>query len=155
MRRAGSDEQGWALLGLLLALGVMSIVLVSAIVPNIQAQVQREKEVEMMYRGEQMALGIARYYNRGRIGPIRIDTGPPNPLPYLTDLKKLRDGRNLVACYQERDGSRSARHCCLRLNPDELNGRRRRRRWWRLRWLHIISEDVSARTWVIGAALSP
>ncbi|HJZ67879.1 MAG TPA: hypothetical protein VKF81_07150 [Blastocatellia bacterium] len=91
MKRVRSDEHGWALLGLLLALGVMSIVLVSAVVPNIQAQVQREKEVEMLYRGEQMAVGIARYYNRGRLGAIQL-FAPPNPLPYLTELKNLRDG---------------------------------------------------------------
>jgi type II secretory pathway pseudopilin PulG len=88
---AHRGEQGWALLGLLLALGVMSIVLVSAIVPNISAQVQREKEAEMLYRGEQMALGIARYYGRGQLAPIQIFT-PPAPLPYLTDLSRLRDG---------------------------------------------------------------
>jgi type II secretory pathway pseudopilin PulG len=36
-------EQGWALLGLLLALGIMSIVLSSSIIPNVQMQVQRAK----------------------------------------------------------------------------------------------------------------
>ena len=33
-KQARADEQGWALLGLLLALGVMSIVLSSSIVPG-------------------------------------------------------------------------------------------------------------------------
>ncbi|HEX8087834.1 MAG TPA: hypothetical protein VF762_03215, partial [Blastocatellia bacterium] len=50
--RAG--EKGWALLGLLLALTIMSMVLASAITPNIAAQVQRSKEDEMIYRGNKM-----------------------------------------------------------------------------------------------------
>ncbi len=86
-----SSENGWALIGLLMALGVMSIFLTSAIIPNIQKEVQRDKEAEMMYRGQQMAEGIARYYGRGRLVPLNI-LMPPTPLPYLTDLAKLRDG---------------------------------------------------------------
>lgn len=89
-----SDERGWALLGLLLALGVMSIVLVSSIVPNVQMQVQRDKEAELVYRGEQMALGIARYYGRGNLVPLQLLV-QPTPLPYLTELSKLRDGVNI------------------------------------------------------------
>lgn len=85
-----SGEQGWALLGLLLALGVMSIVLASSIVPNVQMQVQRDKEIEMMYRGEQIAEGIARYYNGGRLAGIQLLQRPP--YGYLTELAKLRDG---------------------------------------------------------------
>lgn len=89
--RSHSGERGWALLGLLLALGVMSIVLVSSIVPNVQMDVQRDKEAEMVYRGEQMALGIARYYGRGNLVPLQLLV-QPTPLPYLTELNKLRDG---------------------------------------------------------------
>jgi type II secretory pathway pseudopilin PulG len=83
-------EQGWALLGLLLALGVMSIVLASSIVPNVQMQVQRDKELEMMYRGLQMSEGIARYYNGGALRGIQLLQRPP--YGYLTELAKLRDG---------------------------------------------------------------
>lgn len=85
-----SNEQGWALLGLLLALGVMSIVLASSIVPNVQMQVQRDKELEMLYRGEQMSQGIARYYNNGALRGIQLLQRPP--YGYLTELAKLRDG---------------------------------------------------------------
>lgn len=86
-----SGEQGWALLGLLLALGVMSIVLASSIVPNVQMQVQRDKEIEMMYRGEQMAEGIARYYQP--TGPLRgIQLFQRPVYGYLLELVKLRDG---------------------------------------------------------------
>ena len=86
-----SNEHGWALIGLLMALGVMGIFLASAIVPNVQKEVQRDKEAEMLYRGQQMAEGIARYYGRGRLVPLNL-LMPPTPLPYLTDLAKLRDG---------------------------------------------------------------
>jgi type II secretory pathway pseudopilin PulG len=86
--RAG--EGGWALLGLLLALGVMSIILASSIVPNVQMQVQRDKELEMLYRGVQMSEGIARYYNGGALRGIQLLQRPP--YGYLTELAKLRDG---------------------------------------------------------------
>ncbi|HZM85571.1 MAG TPA: hypothetical protein VFF31_03345 [Blastocatellia bacterium] len=87
-RQAG--EQGWALLGLLLTLGVMSILLSSSIVPNVQMQVQRDKELEMLYRGDQMAQGIARYYNGGALRGIQLFQRPP--YGYLLELAKLRDG---------------------------------------------------------------
>lgn len=83
-------ERGWALLGLLLALGVISIVLSSSIVPNVQMQVQRDKELEMMYRGEQVAHAIARYYNNGALRGIQLYQRPP--YGYLLELNKLRDG---------------------------------------------------------------
>ncbi len=83
-----ANEQGWALLGLILALMVIGIMMVAA-VPSVRIQVQREKEEEMMYRGQQMAEAIARWYNFGNLGPINLQTnagfGP------LTDLKKLRE----------------------------------------------------------------
>jgi hypothetical protein len=78
------------LLGLLLALTIMAIVLSSAVAPNIYITVSREKENEMVYRGEQMARAIARYYNRGQLGEIRIFSPPQ--YGYLLDLTKLRDG---------------------------------------------------------------
>lgn len=87
------DEKGWALLGLLLALTIMSMVLASAITPNVTAQVQRSKEDEMIYRGNKMARAIAIYYNGGKV------LGALNPLALsqvrygkLTELKRLRDG---------------------------------------------------------------
>lgn len=88
-----ADEHGWALLGLLLALGIMSIMLVSTVVPNVQMAVQRDKEVEMIYRGEQMAAGIARYYNGGKLGTLLPAQFNAQPLyGYLTELAKLKDG---------------------------------------------------------------
>jgi type II secretory pathway pseudopilin PulG len=88
--RATSQEGGWALLGLLLAMSIMMVVLVSTVVPNVQMQVRRDKEIELRYRGEQMAEGIARYYNRGRLAPLQLLIPPP--YGFLTELKKLREG---------------------------------------------------------------
>src|SRR6185503_58669 len=85
-----SNEEGWALLGLLLALSVMSIFLVSSVAPNVKMKIQREKEDEMVYRGNQIAKAIARYYGNGNPQPIQILVPPP--YGFLTDLKKLRDG---------------------------------------------------------------
>jgi hypothetical protein len=64
--------------------------MMAAAVPDVQLQVKREKEQEMIYRGMQMAEAISRYYNRGRLGYLQINLPPP--YGYLTDLKKLRDG---------------------------------------------------------------
>jgi hypothetical protein len=93
-RSSRSSEQGWALLGLLLALTVMGIFLVSSIVPDVQKQVQRDKEVEMMYRGRQMAEGIARYYGNGLLQPLRYQMLLARP---LNEIEKLRDGVTIGA----------------------------------------------------------
>ena len=93
-RSLQSDEHGWALLGLLLALTVMGIFLVSSIVPDVQKQVQRDKEAEMMYRGQQMAEGIARYYGNGMLQPLRYQMLLARP---LNEIEKLRDGVTIGA----------------------------------------------------------
>jgi len=85
-------EQGWALLALILALTLMGIMMVG-IMPNVQLEVRRDKEEEMMFRGQEMAEAIARYYNLGRPGPIGLSVPPP--YGYLTDLKKLSEGVTL------------------------------------------------------------
>ena len=90
-RRGG--ERGYALLGLLLALSIMSIYLVSSIAPDVKMQVQRQKETEMIYRGNQMAKAIARYYGVRRLQSIQLQVQPP--YGHLTELKKLRDGVTL------------------------------------------------------------
>src|SRR5215831_9289568 len=86
------SEQGWALLGLILALTLMGIMMVG-IVPNVQLEVRRDKEEEMIFRGQEMAEAIARYYNLGRPGPIGLSVPPP--YGYLVDLKKLSEGVTL------------------------------------------------------------
>src|SRR5690349_17743837 len=88
-----AGERGYALLSLLLALSIISIYLVSSVVPNVKLSVQRVKEQEMIYRGNQMAKAIARYYGNGRVMALNM-LGPPQ-YGYLTELKKLRDGVTL------------------------------------------------------------
>jgi hypothetical protein len=90
--RDGS-QRGYALLGLLLALSVISIYLVSSVVPNVKMTVQRSKEEELIYRGNQMAKAIARYYGGRALRPLQLQVPPP--YGYLTELKKLRDGVTL------------------------------------------------------------
>ena len=90
------------MLGLLLALTIMAMVMASAVVPNVQIAVQRERENELIFRGEQMAKAIARYYSQiipGRGGPAvpgEIMLTRPPQYGYLLDLKKLRDGVIIV-----------------------------------------------------------
>jgi type II secretory pathway pseudopilin PulG len=88
-RPAPASERGWALLGLLLALTILGLALLE-VVPSIQTYVRREKEAEMIYRGTQMAEGIARYYNRGPLAAIQVNVPPP--YGYLLDTKRLREG---------------------------------------------------------------
>ena len=86
-------EGGWALLGLILALTVLGIVLVSSVTPNYRLSVQREKEAELLYRGQQMAEGIGKWYNNGFLGPPQL-TAPP-AYGFLKELKKLKEGVRL------------------------------------------------------------
>jgi hypothetical protein len=95
VNRQTSNESGYALLALILALAVLGIVLTSSVAPNYQVASQREKEVELYYRGQQMAEGIARYYMGGapRVTQIRpLQLRFPPAYGYLKEMKKLRDG---------------------------------------------------------------
>jgi hypothetical protein len=88
-----SGERGYALLGLLLALSVIALYLVSSVAPNVKMDVQRSKEAELIYRGNQIAKAIARYYGGRVLRPLQLRVPPP--YGYLTELKKLRDGVTL------------------------------------------------------------
>jgi len=90
---ARDGQRGYALLGLLLALSIIGIYLVSSVAPNVKLEVQRSKEEEMIYRGNQMAKAIARYYGGRVLRPLQLQVPPP--YGYLTELKKLRDGVTL------------------------------------------------------------
>jgi type II secretory pathway pseudopilin PulG len=91
VKRDEGAESGWALLGMILALMVIGVLLVSA-VPSVRFAVQRDKEAEMMYRGEQMAEAIGKYYNSGQRGAPQLYAPPTRFGGYLLELKKLRDG---------------------------------------------------------------
>ena len=84
-------QAGWALLGLILALMVLGVLLVSA-APSVKLAVQRDKEAELIYRGNQMAEAIGRYYNSGQRGAPQLMVPPARFGGFLLELKKLRDG---------------------------------------------------------------
>ncbi len=90
--RATRGTRGYALVALIIALMVIAVGMTVA-APNVKTQAQREREIEMLYRGEQMAEAIARYYSGGKIPPagLVVKTPPPS-YGYLTELKKLKDG---------------------------------------------------------------
>lgn len=94
-RRRVNDKRhqgGYALLALIIALMVLSVMMTVA-APDQKIQGQRETEIEMMYRGQQMAEAIARYYSAGKLSDAGLVVkSPPPPFGYLTELKKLRDG---------------------------------------------------------------
>jgi type II secretory pathway pseudopilin PulG len=85
-------DGGYALLALIFALMVIAVMLTAA-APQAKTQAQREREIEMMYRGDEMAEAIARYYSQGRLLPTGLVVKTPPPAyGYLTELRKLRDG---------------------------------------------------------------
>jgi hypothetical protein len=68
---------------------ILGILMVS-VIPSVKFAVQRDKEAEMIYRGEQIAEAIGRYYNDNRLGAPQLDRAPR--YGFLLELKKLRDG---------------------------------------------------------------
>ena len=90
-RESQAGERGWALLGLILAMSIMGIML-GALVPNVQFQVRRDKEAELLYRGAQMAKAIAMYYNNGKSGGVlNVWQCRQQPRGCLTELQKLKE----------------------------------------------------------------
>jgi hypothetical protein len=83
---------GYALLALIIAMMVMAIWMTVAI-PDARIQAQRSDEIEFYYAGDQMAEGVARYYNGGKLSQLGLNfVGQRMPYGPLTELKKLRDG---------------------------------------------------------------
>ena len=76
------DERGYALAALLIAVSVIGVALTAA-VPAWRHQAQREKEMELVFRGEQYARAISLYARRTN-GAL-----PPN-LDVLVDGRFLR-----------------------------------------------------------------
>lgn len=79
--KIGSKTSGFTLAGLLIAISIMMI-LWSLAIPSWQAMNQREKELELIWRGEQYVKAIGRYY-------YKFGTYPPN-LDILVDKKFLK-----------------------------------------------------------------
>jgi type II secretory pathway pseudopilin PulG len=66
----GRGERGYTLVALLALMTVLAI-FAAAAAPSIRHQAQREREVEAIFRGEQVAAAISLYYTsrQGRVGP--------------------------------------------------------------------------------------
>ncbi len=74
LRTVVRDEQGYLMVAMLVALSVMGI-LMGAALPAWRTWAQREKEAELIFRGEQYARAIAMYQQRyGNASPPDIDT---------------------------------------------------------------------------------
>src|SRR5262245_6890258 len=73
-----SGERGYALVGLM-AVMMFALILTTASAPTLQREMQREKEEEMLWRGQQVVVALSRYRAfRGGVFP--------------TDLKQLVEG---------------------------------------------------------------
>ena len=71
-------ERGYALVGLM-AVMMVALILTTAAAPSLQREMQREKEEEMLWRGQQVVVALSRYRAfRGGVFP--------------TDLKELVEG---------------------------------------------------------------
>ncbi len=75
------DERGYVLVGLM-AVMMFAMIITTAAAPSIKQEMQREKEEEMLWRGQQVAIAIKRY---------RLLKGGAYP----TDLKDLVQGVDL------------------------------------------------------------
>ena len=78
--RVQSGERGYALIALM-AVMMFALILTTIAAPTLQRETQREKEEEMLWRGQQVIVALNRYRQfRGAVFP--------------TDLKELVDGIN-------------------------------------------------------------
>src|SRR5690348_12063097 len=81
--RGQRAQQGYAMAALLIAISIMAIML-SAAMPVWKQMAQREKEAELVFRGEQYVHAIQLYQRRAGPG-----TYPPS-LDFLVEQKFLR-----------------------------------------------------------------
>ncbi len=80
------QDEGYGLVALLAVMTVLALFALAA-APNIRQQVQREQEQEAIFRGEQVADAIRRYYlNRRRV----MNISGPQALP--TSVDQLLEG---------------------------------------------------------------
>lgn len=88
-QRRRRSERGYALIAII---GVMmfSLILMTAIAPSAQREAQREKEEEMLWRGQQIALALARYPGATKLRQL-IDGVP-------VGVKKVRLLRPSAIC---------------------------------------------------------
>lgn len=91
-RRSRRNEQGYMLLYLLFLVALLSISLVT-IVPKLKFVLQREREQEMVHRGEQYRRAVRRYYRKMGAYPPTLDVlESTNNLRFLR--KRYKDPMN-------------------------------------------------------------
>jgi type II secretory pathway pseudopilin PulG len=72
-RRSGLDDGGYILVALLISIAIASVWMAAAL-PSWRQQVMREREAELIFRGEQYARAIRLYQNQmGGTLPITLD----------------------------------------------------------------------------------
>jgi type II secretory pathway pseudopilin PulG len=82
-------EQGYALVALLALMSVMALAALAA-VPNIRRQEQRERELEAIFRGEEVADAIKAYIVNKRQPPTSLDQLTEGVTPPNSVTKKLQ-----------------------------------------------------------------
>ena len=71
-RRASTSEEGYILIIFLVVLTLMMIALTAA-APRMAQQIKRDREIEMIHRGDQYSRAIKRYYKKFGRYPGRIE----------------------------------------------------------------------------------
>jgi type II secretory pathway pseudopilin PulG len=79
-----ATESGWALLFVMIAAAVLLLSLTAAL-PDIYQEGQREREAELIFRGTQYARAIARFHSQFQRFPVKID-----------DLTQLTNGMRFL-----------------------------------------------------------
>jgi type II secretory pathway pseudopilin PulG len=82
LRSQSADERGYLMVALLVAMSVMAIMM-SAAMPAWHTMVQREKEAELVFRGEQIARAIGLYQRR-------FANAPAPSIDFLVEQRFLR-----------------------------------------------------------------
>ncbi len=100
-RRNDSKESGYMLLFLMMAVAVLTITMLG-VAQNYRRGIQRDKEVEMMHRGEQYARAVQRYYHKFGRYPISIEQ--------LENTNKIRFLRKKYKDPMSPDGSWKLAH---------------------------------------------
>lgn len=78
-----SQQKGYSLLALVFVIAIISMILVSS-VDDYHAEIMRDKEIEFIFRGQEISKAIARYNNFGRLAPLHLSSILPTKLKDLT-----------------------------------------------------------------------
>lgn len=78
-----SQQKGYSLLALVFVIAITSMILVSS-VDDYHAEIVRDREIEFIFRGQEIAKAISRYNNFGRLAPLRLSSILPTKLKDLT-----------------------------------------------------------------------